>query len=358
MKKIIICCDGTWNEPDQKSNKFNVRKPTNITKISRGIKTTSSDGKSQVCFYDTGVGTGNFWDKYLGGGTGQGLERNIMEAYRFLVNNYHKGDEIFMFGFSRGAYTVRSLTGLISLIGLLPKNNDYWFPEGFDLYREKSDGDESKIQKYRNKNNTIDISIKFLGVFDTVGSLGIPVGYLKEISRRKHKFHDVKVSSIVDNAYQALAIDEHRKAFKPAIWKSTKSNQFLEQVWFPGVHTNIGGGYDDDGLANSALNWMVEKAEEHGLRFDHQYLKHFKPFPVDTLYESKKGIYRFYKDYPRKIFTYKISNESLHKSVFDRWNSQSLDPEYRPENLKKHFKDAKIDPSKYLEDYHANVHKH
>ena len=147
MKKIIICCDGTWNKPDQKSNKFNVRKPTNITKLSRALKTTCDNKEAQVCYYDTGVGTGNILDKYLGGGTGQGLEKNIMEAYRFLVNNYHPKDKIFMFGFSRGAYTVRSLTGLVNLIGLLPKNNDYWFPEGFEIYRDKNKGENLRAQK-------------------------------------------------------------------------------------------------------------------------------------------------------------------------------------------------------------------
>ncbi len=345
MKKIVICCDGTWNKPDQKSNKFNVRKPTNITKISRALKTVGADNKPQICYYDTGVGTGNMWDKFIGGGTGKGLELNIIEAYRFLVNNYHEGDEVFLFGFSRGAYTVRSLSGLISLIGLLPKNNDYWFPEGMELYREKLSADDQAVLSYRKKNKTKTMPIKFIGVFDTVGALGIPIGYFKELSRRKHAFHDVKVSPNVEHAYHALAIDEHRKAFKPAIWNAKKAHQTLEQVWFPGVHTNIGGGYDDDGLANCALQWMLSKATAHGLTFDDDYLGFYEPFPGDTLYESKKGLYKFAGDYPRPICSMKKSNESLHNAVFKRWNSTSTSPQYRPKNLKKYFESASIDPS-------------
>ncbi len=350
MKKIIICCDGTWNKPDQKSNKYNVRKPTNITKISRALKTVSDDDQAQVCYYDSGVGTGNMWDKFLGGGTGKGLELNIMEAYRFLVNNYHPGDQVFLFGFSRGAYTVRSLTGLVSLIGLLPKNNDYWFPEGYALYREQAKLTDQAVIDYRKLNKSEDIPIKFIGVFDTVGALGIPVGYFKELSRRKHAFHNVHVSPNVEHAYHALAIDEHRKAFEPAIWNNKKAHQTLEQVWFPGVHTNIGGGYDDDGLANCALHWMVDKAETHGLSFDHDYLGFFTPFPDDTLYESKKGLYKFAGDYPRPICVMKKSNESLHDAVFDRWNSNQVDPDYRPKNLKKYFDANHINPANHTGD--------
>lgn len=343
MRKIIISCDGTWNGPDQASKKFNVRKPTNIVKITRALKPLSDDGSSQICYYDSGVGTGNLFDKYVGGSTGKGLEKNIMEAYRFLVNNYNPGDEVFFYGFSRGAYTVRSLSGLINSIGLLPKNQDYWFPEGYRLYQKRAVISDRK--KFIKQNNCKEMPIKMIGVFDTIGALGVPVGFLNKISKKKHSFHNVNVSPNVLHAYHALAIDEHRKAFKPAIWKNKKSEQTLEQVWFPGVHTNIGGGYDDDGLANSALNWIVEKSEGLGLSFDHKYLKYFKSFPDDTLYESKKDMYRFAGDYPRPICSYINGNESINKSVYERWNSKNKKIKYKPDNLAAYFNERNIDPA-------------
>ncbi len=131
MRRLVICADGTWNSPDQELDGYDLRKPSNVVKLSRAVKPIGDDGTSQIVFYDTGVGTQDFVDKLVGGATGVGLSQNIIQAYRFLVNNFHSSDQIFLFGFSRGAYTVRSLSGLIDRIGLLPKSQEYWFPEGY-----------------------------------------------------------------------------------------------------------------------------------------------------------------------------------------------------------------------------------
>ena len=124
-KRLVVCCDGTWNEPDQKvdDNPADETEPTNVLKTVRGIAPVDSDGIPQVAYYDSGVGTQGFFDKCIGGGLGVGVSGNIQQAYRFIANNYHEGDELFLFGFSRGAYTVRSLAGFIGSVGLLEKEH-------------------------------------------------------------------------------------------------------------------------------------------------------------------------------------------------------------------------------------------
>lgn len=326
MRRLIVCADGTWNSPDQELDDYDIRKPSNVVKLSRAIKPKTSNGISQIVFYDTGVGTHNFLDKFVGGATGVGLSDNIIQGYRFLVNNYEEGDEIYLFGFSRGSFTVRSLGGLISKIGLLPKIQEYWFPEGFQLYRSKANRIEQK--KYRKLNRSRDVKIKMIGVFDTVGALGIPVGFLSSLGKSKYEFHNVKLPTIVEHGYHALAIDENRIDFAPSLWGSIKSNQVVEQVWFPGVHTNIGGGYKDNGIANHALQWMVSKASSLGLETNPKYLTHYKPDHMGILYESRKGMYKLKKPFVRPIG--QSLNETIHQCVFDRIRD---DKSYKPVNV-------------------------
>lgn len=327
MRRLIICADGTWNSPDQELDEYDLRKPTNVVKLSRAITPVSANGVSQVVFYDTGVGTQNFVDKLVGGATGVGLSENIIQCYRFLVNNYQDGDQVFLFGFSRGAYTVRSLGGLISKIGLLPKSQEYWLPEGYDLYRSTAKAE--KLAKYRRLNKSRDITICMIGVWDTVGALGIPVGILSAIGKDKYQFHDVSLPTPVEHAYQALAVDEQRVDFAPSVWNKKRANQTLEQMWFPGVHTNIGGGYADNGIANHTLHWMIEKARNLGLEVDSRYLDHFIPDHNGVIYQSRKGFYRLKKPFIRPIGT--GIEESLHDSVT---NKERSDRKYRPINVK------------------------
>jgi len=326
MRRLVICADGTWNSPDQELEEYDLRKPTNVTKLSRAILPVDPDGTSQIVFYDTGVGTHNFVDKYIGGVTGVGLSDNVIQCYRFLVNNYIQGDEIYLFGFSRGAYTVRSLGGLIGKIGLLPKSQEYWLPEGYDLYRYRAPA--KQLRDYRRLNKSRNVSVNMIGVWDTVGALGIPVGFLNALGREKYQFHDVTLPRGVINAYQALAIDEKRADFVPSVWAKNSASQTVEQQWFPGVHTNIGGGYADNGIANHALQWMVEKADAVGLRTDKSYLAHYKADHRGAIYESRKGFYKLKKPYLREIGT--GINESFSECVGLR---QRWDEKYRPTNV-------------------------
>ncbi len=332
MRRVIVCADGTWNKPDQKDR--GKRKPTNVVKLARAIYPVDSRGISQLTSYDLGVGTHNWWDKFVGGAFGRGLSEKIVEAYQFIVGNYAAGDELFLFGFSRGAYTVRSLSGLIDLIGLLPKDEVFYMREAYDLYRSAADPDV--ITKFRADHRCRPVTIRFLGVWDTVGALGIPIGIFEGFNSR-YQFHDVELAGCVQNAYQALAIDERRKPFVPTLWDSALNpDQTMRQLWFAGVHTNIGGGYEKDGLANIALHWIINKAKALGLEVDERFLAHYKPWHMDELRNSRKGKYRLQRPYVRAIGETEYGNEAVHGSAIERMNASPPPPQgaYTPENLK------------------------
>ena len=330
-KRLIVCCDGTWNTPDQKDG--GEIRPSNVVKMTRAITPKATDGKVQVVFYDKGVGTGWGLDRLTGGAFGQGLTRNVEDAYRFLIDNYAEGDEIFFFGFSRGAYTARSTGGLIRNCGILKKIHADKFPEALAIYKSKDiipDSEEAKkfIDAYSRA-----VKIKFMGVWDTVGALGVPITWLHFLSGKRHQFHDVKLSSYIENAYHAVSIDEKRKPFKPALWAAPKrESQKVEQVWFSGVHTNIGGGYLDSGLSDIAFLWMKEKAEACGLTLDPAYIEAvIHPNYKGVLRNSKKGIYKFTGSYIRPIEKGDCAGESVHPTANKRFEDESL--RYKPSNL-------------------------
>jgi len=325
MKRIVICTDGTWNQPDQKHQ--GKRVPSNVVKMARSVLPTASNGVAQITYYDSGVGTGTITDKVIGGATGKGLSGNVVQSYRFLSHNYSSGDEIFLFGFSRGAYTARSLGGLINRIGVLPKRNIFFMQEAYDLYKEKDNSDA--VDAFRVKQESQAADVKFIGVWDTVGALGIPTRFLGTLTRKKYIFHDVSLSKCVKNGYHALAIDEQRRPFKPTLWDGVlNADQHIEQRWFAGVHTNIGGGYDDGGLSNIALHWIKEKAKSHDLEVDENHLGFYRPFHKDTLYDSNKWYY--VGKNVRQLFATDNGNESVDESVCQRMKDV---PDYKPENV-------------------------
>jgi len=229
-KKIVICCDGTWSVPDRRCEQGRLC-PTNVTNTALTVARYDAEGRRQLVYYGRGVGTGK-WGRIAGGAFGVGLSRNIRDAYAYLVEEYRPGDEIYLFGFSRGAYTVRSLAGLIRNCGILQprfggRSGDR-LDAAYALYR-RGDPDshptarESQLfrQTYSWEADGHVTRIKFIGVWDTVGALGIPLGLLARLSVRamRLQFHDVNLSSYVDNAFHALAIDERRRSFSPTIWK-------------------------------------------------------------------------------------------------------------------------------------------
>jgi len=264
---LIVCCDGTWNTPDQGGG------PTNVTKMTRALLPQAPDGTAQLVYYDQGVGTtGGRLDRFVGGTLGVGLGQNVREAYRFLALNWEPGDRIAMFGFSRGAYTVRSLAGLVGLAGLLRKGDLDRMNEVWRYYRTKPQDrrpDAMNPAWFAGRHPGVDL----LGVWDTVGALGIPGNLLRKVGQQWHQFHDVKLGPSVVRGYQALAVDERRRSFVPAIWDTSAAapEQDVRQAWFPGAHSNVGGGYPDAVLSDQAFLWMVDLARPL-LAFDEDYL--------------------------------------------------------------------------------------
>jgi len=338
-RRLIICSDGTWNTPERKDN--GVFAPSNVVKMARSILPQAPDGTPQIVYYDPGIGTDNVLDKFSGGAFGIGLSRNVKDAYRFLMHNYVEGDEIYFFGFSRGAYTVRSAAGLIRKCGLLHKRSSERVLEAFRLYRKRDGGaDTAAAIQFRRAYSWHPVRIKFIGVWDTVGALGIPAGPLRSLGRRRFEFHDVALSRSVDHAYQAVAIDEKRGLFKPTLWEQNPEavSQVLEQVWFPGVHMDVGGGYNESGLSDLAFLWMKEKAEEAaGLAFDTRYIETFVRDSLGRLHDSRSFPYNLLPSYARPIGGSVRSNESLHPSARERFEKM---PSYRPANLVSYFRSA------------------
>ena len=179
MKRIVICADGTWNVRDQLDESTGKRRPTNVTKLARAVLPRAHDGVDQIVFYDEGVGTSGGLDKVTGGAFGRGIERNVRDSYRFLSYNYEEGDEIYLFGFSRGAFTVRTLAGFMNRVGLLDKGDDYYVPDVFSCYAsDEQPGSERWQQCFHNVKVRRECPpIRMIGVWDTVGSLGAP-GFL------------------------------------------------------------------------------------------------------------------------------------------------------------------------------------
>lgn len=335
MKRIVICADGTWNIRDQVDKKSGHRHPTNVTKVARAILPTAKDGTPQIVYYHEGVGTNGPLDRITGGAFGKGMEENIRNLYRFIVYNYQAGDEIYLFGFSRGAFTVRSLVGFMNKIGLIGKDDDYYVPDMYACYeKNKGPGSKEWIKAFHNVTSQQPCPpIKFIGVWDTVGALGAP-GILGQLfNKHKYDYHDVGLNQHIENAYQALAIDERRKPFKPSVWKLDQHWQGqLKQVWFAGVHSNVGGSYSPDGLANEALHWIVEQAEKLSLEVDSQYLKHFTPCFNSVLNDSMTPAYRIMGPFVREIGRPTTGKECIHQSVLDRLAYPAC--RYHPENLK------------------------
>ncbi|KAH0551739.1 hypothetical protein GP486_007044 [Trichoglossum hirsutum] len=256
--------------------------PSNVTRIARSIKPYYSDGRTQIVYYQAGVGTGmHALDKVLGGATGEGLSEHIREAYAFLAHNYqeaneeNEGDEIFLIGFSRGAFTARSIAGLITCIGVLTKMGMSDFYGIFKDYEKSGDPNwaaeyqrRSHDKPFPNRPNISDPAyaeelekVKAIAVWDTVAL------------NREYSFHNTRLSNKIEHAFQALALDEKRSPFAPAMWeKPDNVSTKLVQVWFPGVHCNIGGGNDDQEIADITLAWMMSKLEPF-LSFDKHYLE-------------------------------------------------------------------------------------
>lgn len=332
-KRIIICADGTWNRPE-KDLKSDF--PTNILKLARAISPLDIDDVPQQIFYDWGVGS--YYDPVVGGATGKGLHKNILDNYRYIVQNYSHEDELFLFGFSRGSYTIRCLCGLINNCGIIKRPEAPLIQKAFNHYKRSGaayapEGSESI--KFREKYSHVSREIKFVGVWDTVGAMGIPISFLG-LFDDKDEFYDTKIGKNVRIARHALAIDEHRSDFVPTVW-IPQENMDIKQVWFSGAHSNVGGSYkpDKDGTLSSdiPLSWMIKEAIMGGLTVEGHLEQKIQGSPVATIHNSRRSFYRVKKKYYRSI-DHKKGVVLIHKSVKERWEQN---PKYRPPNLKEYI---------------------
>ncbi len=310
-KRIVICLDGTWQNPykeRQRDDGSRVLKPTNVLKLARAVlPADSGDGRPQVTYYDAGIGALiryagpanrllSLSDRMLGGLWGAGFEATVEEAFRFLCHNHQAGDRLFLFGFSRGAAAARALANFLGWLGGVPAKGDAYFGPLLYLHWIRTRGrgrpDEVTTPDGRRPDRPlVPAEIELLGVWDTVLALGARFHAARGTSKSKWTFvlRPTPVGC-VRHARQALAIDERRFDFQPEIWTGCAAGQTLEQRWFAGSHSNIGGGYVEDGLANIPFRWLVDEAAALGLALDLDFVKHYRPYPQAHLTRSSSVV--------------------------------------------------------------------
>lgn len=326
-KNIVIFSDGTGQEGGKGAN-------TNIYKLFNMIEDRTSQ---QISFYDRGLGTG--WRKLTGNVAGMGISKNIMECYTFIFENYVAGDQIYLFGFSRGAATVRSLTSFIHYFGIMPKSRPELIEKAYKIYKT---GDETKRKikaaEFVSTHHTMWTRIKFLGCYDTVAALGIPIkplsAALNEIPGFQHTFQNFKLNETVENAYQALAIDDERKTFHPILWDAdVLPYQTIKQVWFCGMHTDVGGGYEEQELSDIPFVWMKKQAVNNGLRIYSSNSVSIRGDVNGHMHNSRgKGWTKVYRKQPRSWDSNRTDKPIVHESVLRRNKNVSNkdNPPYKP----------------------------
>jgi len=342
-RRLVALFDGTWNKPE--SN-------TNVERLRRLIAPHDAAGTPQLVQYLPGVGVAPGIKHLLGGMFGYGLSDNVQDGYRWLCGQWQGGDEIWLFGFSRGAYTARSLAGMLRKCGLLRRagaTDRGTIKAAYAFYRDAAvkPGDATAVAWRAARANEVDVH--FIGVWDTVGALGIPdMAAWFPYARARYRFHDTELSHIVKHAYQALALDEHRADFAPAKWTrnpdtlapgesptAKKPDQLdVEQRWFVGAHADVGGGYRRDGdgrtpdpLPDPPLGWLLGKAAAAGLA-----CQGFVPLPDaelgtprDSYGEFMDGLYRLLKPPFNRVIGGGV-NETVDASV---WRHAQRVADYR-----------------------------
>ncbi|MEM7644592.1 MAG: DUF2235 domain-containing protein [Pseudomonadota bacterium] len=372
MKRIVILCDGTWNTASAEH-------PTNVVLLSRALMPVDTDDIPQIPIYVPGVGSGRRGvtgfgraaDRVLGGFMGLGLMENVVEAYLHLVFLYEQGDEIFIFGFSRGAYTARSLTGLIRSTGILDRSRLNLLDEAVARYRVGAEATHPRTEASRRFRLRVSphvmtserdrdlyeahaqdhglippelLRLAYLGVWDTVGALGIPSRFgISRLWNKRFAFHDADLTSLVRAARHAVALDERRREFEPTLWTNIADLNAghdaeappYQERHFPGDHGSVGGGGDIRALSSIALTWMIEGAAREGLAFDGGVLAEFSreqdPFgPLRNRSAPETGLIarlmrRFGRDRPGPG-----ALEDLHPAVLDRWAFEAKDRDWEP----------------------------
>jgi uncharacterized protein (DUF2235 family) len=374
LKRIAIFCDGTWNRAD-------AVEATNVVRLSQALSLSSEaqgdESIFQQMFYVQGVGSGRgagklsrLVDRLGGGAFGWGLTQNIEEAYRALAFSYQPGDEIYIFGFSRGAYTARSLAGLIRSAGIPPRAGIFHIADAIARYRSGDKGthpndplsfafrykinpalvtstEEADWRKVEGLETGHLLKIAYLGVWDTVGALGLPghYGQIAKAFNSKYSFHDAALSRSVASARHAVSIDERRGTFPPTLWDNLaklndgeiSDTRPYQQLWFAGDHGSVGGGGDIRGLSDDALAWIAKGARAAGLVFDPGTIAAFEagsdPFaPLSNKSKTKGGFFARLTKLRTKDRDGPDDPRDVSPAAVKRWRNQIG---YRPKTLKK-----------------------
>jgi uncharacterized protein (DUF2235 family) len=369
MTRIAIFCDGTWNSPT-------IEEPTSVHKLHHTL--ISDPAQGQVSAYFKGIGTDErfngpvrkFFNKWGGGIFGWGLDAKVKQTYQFIAQVYQPGDEIYLFGFSRGAFTARSVGGMIRKCGIVMDTSPDGINAAFKLYRmpgKRNHPDKPHILRerralspefatsqedldWRNDGSEL-VNIAYIGVWDTVGARGVPValfGFVASLWNKQYKFHDMALSSLVRSARHALAVDERRLFYRPAKWDNlddqggktglnkgdTGPTRKYQQVWFVGTHSVVGGSARVQQLSAFPLQWIYEGAtvlkQKDGVRFPHVDVDAL----VDTdelggktgwLWDKLNG----WRDGPQQTW-------EMHASTYARLRGRT---DYRPHSLLGMFPD-------------------
>ena len=347
-KNIIICADGTGNTTI-------LGRGTNVFKLYEAVDQNShrfnATAVQQVAIYHDGVGTESLkWVRIFAGAFGWGLSRNVKQLYGELARVYDPDDRIFLFGFSRGAFTVRTLAGLVVSCGIIDPskystNGAFWraVRAAYGAYRRKYQTPVSRLLRGKHAisdeqlRQTFSVHIpaahdpgrkviEFIGVWDTVDAVGSPLGLSDLINSTvyRFKFPSTALSDEVARGCHALALDEQRQSFTPVLWTERAGDEArISQVWFSGVHSNVGGGYPRQGLSLVALDWMMREAERHGVRFLPAQRRLYRNGTDvnDKLYDSRAGFGVFYRWKPRNVVELCRAHNvrpKVHRTVFQR----------------------------------------
>jgi uncharacterized protein (DUF2235 family) len=342
MQRLVLYFDGTWNRPAAK---------TNVHRLYRITAERDGDVVQQAEYVE---GVGRTFEWLRGGILGFGTARNIRHGYAWLHERYEEGDEIYVFGFSRGAYAARSLAGMISRFGVLPRGSGTTVEQVYRRYAAK------RTDRFPDSRDT---SVHFVGVWDTVGALGVPWGHLPWLSRST-LFHDTSPSPRYRNMFHALAIDEHRAAFAPTLWTEDgvrlQPGQTIEQRWFVGSHSDVGGNRQDRGLAHVPLWWMYDRARACGLAFTETVTpeRGLVHQPIGDSYDSflhgwyrrihRDRAYRPIGEATKRMPDGQVVrplSETIDESVFDRWRANDDEYQVEARNLDDWRERAGVDPS-------------
>lgn len=332
-KNIVVFADGTGQDGGVESQ-------TNVYKMFNMVEDRTD---RQVCFYDPGVGSTGFLSRVPGLAGGRGFGRNVRDCYRFIFDEYQSGDRIFLIGFSRGAATVRSLSYFLHLFGILPRSRRELIGRAWDIYTIRDPGRRrARAAAFNAAHRTIWTRVHFLGCYDTVAALGMPYRWASRLLDRvpgfKHRFHDFRLSPGVEYAYHALALDDRRRTFHPVLWDPVEDEagdptgtrrevdplvvREMRQVWFAGMHSDVGGGYHEQELSDIPLVWLTGRAVERGLRIWPRHRVRIAEDADGHMHDSRGTFWsRLYREAGRTWDPTRPDRPVLHESAMARTRS-------------------------------------